>query len=227
MREDLAYISIASASTHNYNEFSSGQWRPESLMVEGAWALAKPRLALKLDYREDVYVTNDTLVAPSGVHQTQFTTVSGAVAQTPVFYARQSTFDARIEAQVAKPHIYVGVGYIHTTNNYHFAQLNGVGAGVEKLPDFHRPLSVYGSVFYYPAVTGTTSVINPSDPNPGTGSYQQSYSITKFDVGAILKPVHVPVYIYGGFSGDRYTAKEAAPVNQSHSGAYAGLGFKL
>ncbi len=113
MREDLAYISIASASTHNYNEFSSGQWRPESLMVEGAWALAKPRLALKLDYREDVYVTNDSLVAPSGVHQTQFTTVTGAVAQTPVFYARQSTFDARIEAQVAKPHIYVGVGYIH------------------------------------------------------------------------------------------------------------------
>jgi hypothetical protein len=40
---------------------------------------------------------------------------------------------------------------------------------------------------------GKSNVINPSDPNPGTASYQQSYSITKFDVGAILKPVHVPV----------------------------------
>jgi hypothetical protein len=133
----------------------------------------------------------------------------------------------RLEAQVLRPHIYAGVGYIHATNNYHFAHLDGVGVGLEKLPDFHGPLSVYGSLFYYPAVNGTSSVTNPSSPNAGGASFQQSYAITKFDVGAMVKPAHVPVYIYGGFSGDLYHAKEAAPVNQSHSGAYAGLGVKL
>ena len=152
----LAYVSLASASTHNYNEFSSGQWRPESYILTGVYALNHPRIAFKLDYREDVYVTNDSFVATSGVHQTEFSTGSGQVAATPVFYARQSTLDARVEVQVAAPHIYVGAGYLHASNNYHYPQLNGVGVGAEKLPDFRPGVNMYGSIFYYPAATATT-----------------------------------------------------------------------
>jgi len=227
LRGNTFFVSLAGASTHNFNEFSSGQWRPESFMLAGAYLLGHPRLALKIDYREDVYVTNDTVVAPSGVHQTPFTTPTGAYAQTPVFYARQSTLDLRAEAQVAAPLVYLGVGYIHTANNYHYAQLNGAGFGIEKMPDIHAPLSFYGSAFYYPAASGTSHVTNPSYAS-GTGpAYHQSYAIGKYDAGVLYKPVHAAEYFYAGYSADVYDAKEAAPIDQVHSGTYAGLGVKF
>jgi hypothetical protein len=49
----------------------------------------------------------------------------------------------------------------------------------------------------------------------------------KYDVGASLVFANSPVYIYGGFSGDQYTVKQNAPIGQTHSGFYAGLGVKL
>jgi len=36
-----------------------------------------------------------------------------------------------------------------------------------------------------------------------------------------------PVYLYGGFSGDRYTTKQNAPIDQTHSGPYIGLGVRF
>jgi hypothetical protein len=58
-------------------------------------------------------------------------------------------------------------------------------------------------------------------------SYRQQYAITKYDIGVALVADRFPVYLYGGFSGDQYRARAAAPINQQHNGPYIGLGVKL
>lgn len=220
------FIQAAFYAPRNYNEFSAGEWCPKSYLVAGAYAPKDSAFAVKVDYRQDVYVTSDNLTDAFNNHYTQFSTIDGGVAVTPVFLARQSTLDARLEFRVAAPRIYVGVGYLHTANNFGYPQLNGVGVGVEKLPDLRKGLNFFGSAFYYPAASGNYAINNAASPNFGK-SYRQQYQITKFDIGLALVAAHSPVYLYGGVAGDHYTAKQNAPIGQTHDGPYLGLGVKL
>ncbi|HTW83911.1 MAG TPA: copper amine oxidase N-terminal domain-containing protein [Candidatus Sulfotelmatobacter sp.] len=221
------FIEAAVSDTQTFNEFSDGLRCPQSYDVAAAYAFG-PRspFAVKVDYHQDVYGTTSSVVDAYGNHYTGFATIDGGYAFTPEFVARQSTLDGRIEYQVAAPRIYVGIGYLHTANNYGYPQLNGVGFGVEKLPELRTGVSFFGSAFYYPSATGTYTISNPASPNVGI-SYRQQYAITKYDVGLALVANHFPVYLYGGFSGDEYRARAYAPINQLHDGPYAGLGVKL
>ncbi len=220
------FIQAAFAAPRNYNEFSAGEWCPESYLVSGLYALKDSPLAVKLDFRQDVYVTSDQLTDVNGNHFTSFSTIDGGTALTPVFLARQSSLDARLLYQIAAPRISVGVGYIHTANNFGYPQLNGLGVGIEKLPDMRGGFNLFGSAFYYPTASGTYTIADPASINFGK-SYRQQYAILKYDVGAALVFGRSPVYLYGGLSGDRYTAKQNAPIGQVHDGPYLGLGLKL
>lgn len=221
-----AFVQAAFTSVKNYNEFSAGQWCPESYLVSGAWAPKDSAFAVKIDFRQDAYVTSDNVTDSLSNHYTQFATIDGGVAFTPVFLARQSSVDARLEFQVAAPRFYVGVGYIHTENNYGYPQLNGLGAGIEKLPDLRSGFSWFGSAFYYPAASGNYTIVNPASLNAGK-TYRQQYQILKYDIGLAYDPGRSPLYLYGGITGDRYTAKQNAPIGQTHDGPYIGLGLKL
>jgi len=210
-----AFVQAAYARPANYNEFVDDVTCPKSYVISGAFAPLDSRFAVKVDFRQDIYVTTTNLTDAIGNQYTQFATIGGGTALTNVFQARQSSLDGRIEYRIAAPRIYVGVGYLHTENNYGYPQLNGVGFGVEKLPELHAGLSIFGSAFYYPSASGTYGV------------YRQSYAITKYDAGLALAIHRSPVYLYGGYNGDRYTAKANAPIGQIHDGPYAGLGVKL
>ena len=220
------FVQAAFSAPRNYNEFSAGFYCPESYLIAGGYAFKDSPFAVKLDYRQDVYVTSDNLTDGIGNHFTQFATIDAGTALTPVFLARQSTLDARLEYQIAAPRIYLGVGYLHTTDNYGYPQLNGIGAGIEKLPELRRGLNAFGSVFYYPAASGNYTITNPASVNAGK-TYRQQYGIVKYDLGLALVAARFPVYVYGGVSGDRYYAKQNAPIGQTHDGPYIGLGVKL
>ena len=49
----------------------------------------------------------------------------------------------------------------------------------------------------------------------------------KYDIGAALVIAHSPVYLAGGYTGDRYSARLHAPVGKIHTGQYIGLGVKI
>jgi hypothetical protein len=220
------FIQAAFAVPRNYNEFSAGQYCPESYVLTAAYAFENSRFAVKADFRQDVYVTSDNLTDLVGNHYTQFATIDGGTAYTPVFLARQNTFDARLEYEIATPRIYAGIGYLHTANNFGYPQLDAVGIGLEKLPDLRPGLSLYGSAFYYPTASGNYTVPFAASPNFGK-TLQQQYAIVKYDIGLALVFKHSPVYVAGGFSGDHYAAKKNAPIGQIHDGPYIGLGVKL
>jgi hypothetical protein len=195
-------------------------------LLSGAYAFRDSGFAVKVDYRNDAYVTSDNLTDLLGNHYTRFATIDGGTAFTPVFLARQSTLDARLEYQIAAPRIYIGVGYLTTGNNYGYPNLNAFGAGIEKLPDLRSGLSLFGSVFYYPTASGNYTVTNPTSSNFGN-VYRQQYQIVKYDVGLTLAFGRSPVYLYGGFSNDQYVARQNAPIGQTHAGPYIGLGLRF
>ncbi len=221
----LGYVEGAFFAAKNYNEFSAGQYCPRSYMISGAYMFAHSPFSLNVDYRSYSYVTSDNLSVGTN-HYTQFATIDGGTALMPVMLAKQSSLDARVEYEVAAPRINIGVGYIHTTTNYGYPSLNAIGVGVEKLPDLRPGVKVFGSLFYYPSAHGDYTVTGATSPNVGI-TYRQKYDITKFDIGLSLVLKHSPVYLYGGFAGDQYAAKQNAPISQTHNGPYLGLGVKF
>jgi len=220
-----AFVQAAYSRPNNANEFVAGGFC-DSFIVNVAYAPIRSKFAVKADARQDTYVTSNNAVDAFGNHYTQFATIDGGTAFTPVFFARQTTLDVRLEYQVAAPRVYVGLGYLHASTNYGYPALDAVGFGIEKLPDLRPGIGVYGSVFDYPSASGTYSVGAPTSPDAGA-SYTQRYAILTYDVGATLVARHVPVYLFGGYGGNRYTVKQNAPIGQTHSGPYIGLGVKI
>src|SRR5207244_1415664 len=129
----------------------------------------------------------------------------------------------------AYPDVYIGLAYLQASNNYGYPSLRTGGIGVEKLPTFDTGWSWFGSAFYYPNANGTfteTQFLTPAGAlNPNYGkTYKVSYNIIKYDIGLNVNFSGSPFYIYGGFSGDRYTTKDNnEPVDQTHAGPYVGL----
>jgi hypothetical protein len=161
-----------------------------------------------------------------GNHFTRFATIDGGYSAAPVFRADQNTLDGRVEYKVAHPGIAVGVGYLRATTNYGYPNLNAFGIGIEKLPDLRPGIEPFGSAFIFPNASGTYTVVAATSPNFGN-SYRQEYEIEKYDLGLAWVLEHSPVYIYAGFNGDRYSARQNAPISQTHDGPYIGLGVKL
>jgi len=218
----LGFVQGGFAFGTNYNEFVDGGYcRTNSYVASGALTFGNSPIAIKVDFRQDAYITDFNVTDSNANHLTGFSTIDGGFATTPVFLAKQNTLDARLEYRIANPRIYIGAGYLQTSTNYGYPHLDAVGAGLEKLPDLWPGISYYGSAFYYPSASGNYTV-----PNVGT-TFKQQYQIIKYDVGLAYVSGHFPVYLYGGYSGDRYTAKQNAPINQTHSGPYVGLGVKF
>jgi hypothetical protein len=220
-----AFVEAAYSPSRNYNEFVAGGYC-DTILLSAAYVFKDSPIAVKFDYRQDVYVTSDNLTDSIGNHYTRFSTIDGGSAFTPVFLAHQSTLDVRLEVQVAAPRLSVGVAYLHTSNNYGYPELNAIGFGVEKLPELHNGISFFGSAFYYPVASGNYTVPSGASPNFGR-TYQQQFQILQYDVGAALAFAHSPAYLYGGFSGIRSFAKQNAPIGQIHDGPYLGLGLKI
>ncbi len=212
-------------NSSNYNEFVAGPFC-ESWQLNAAWAPLDSKFAVKVDYRNDSYITSDSLTDAIGNQFTHFATIDGGTSFTPVFWAHQVSLDGRLEYQIMKPRIYLGLGYIYTSNNYGYPHWDGIGFGAEKLPDLRPGIGVYGSAFYYPTASGNYTVASPLSSNVGK-TYQMQYSIWKLDIGLTLVLRHFPLYLYGGYGGDQYGAKENAPIGQTHDGPYLGLGIKF
>ena len=220
------FVQVAAWMPQNHNEFVAGGYCPSSYLAAGVYKFKHSPIAVKVNYGQEFYLTSSQIADAYGNHYTQFATIDGGTAITPVFLAQQRTLDVRLEYQVAKPLVYVGLGYLSTGNNYGYPRLTGIGAGVEKLPNLTPGLSLYGSAFYYPNASGNYTVTSSTSSNFGR-SYHQQYQITKLDIGVALVLRHFPVYLYGGFSADQYAAKENAPIGQTHNGPYIGLGVKF
>ena len=207
------------------NEFSpagnhtTGAWTAEAGLFLGPWAVTA-------NVREDQYRTTHNAQDPSGNPQTQFTTIDNGTAFIPVSSQTLTDWDARLEYQIIKPRINIAGSYLNTWTNYGYPKLTGAGFGLDKLPDFQSDLGWYGSFMYYPNIKGSYTIAGPAEvtsPNLGQTFFQQ-YSLFKYDIGITYGK---RIYVLVGYNGDRFLVKQNAPLSQTHSGPYAGLGFSF
>jgi len=205
------------------NEFSpagnhsTGAWTGEAGLFFGPFAITG-------NIRSDQYRTTHNAQDPSGNPLTQFGTIDGGTATIPVSTQNLTQWDGRLEYQILKPHFNIAGSYLSTYTNYGYPKLTGAGFGLDKLPDFQGPLGWYGSFMYYPNIKGAYTVTTAGSPNLGNTYYQQ-YSLFRYDIGIKYGPS--AVYVIVGYDGDRFLVKQNAPVSQTHSGPYAGLGFRF
>jgi hypothetical protein len=230
-----------------YNEFSPGNsGKGGSYSVRGAveFPLFGLPWMLEGDYRSYSYPHNSGIspaffnagvnpCAGAGggpAHGDQgCVTVIGAYGQTgvPSFTARDVDFDGRFGLKIAEPRIYIGVGYLHREENYGYPKQNGFGFGAEKLPDLENTFSVYGSVWYYPSISGnfTFPIGAPPVLVGTTDKFQQRF--LKYQVGGTLNLGNSGLFLDAGFLGDTIRGKNLSPGDASHAGGYVGLGIKF
>lgn len=143
--------------------------------------------------------------------------------QFNAFQARDRDLDGRLGVQVLKPRIYIAASYLWRYNNYSYPAQHGWGLGIEKLPDLDRPLSLFGSYYYYPNVQGRDQLL------PGPMNWL-TYRDSKYQAGvAYAMPAAKPFggFLEAGWQGDRATGKFLAPSDFNHTGWFGGVGIKF
>jgi len=216
-----------------YNEFSNGiTGNQASFAVRGAFEFPLFGLPWMIagDYRSYQYQHNSTYpdvgqCDPGGVPDQSCVTIvgGGGSVYVPGFTAKDTDYDAVFGLKVVDPRIYIGVGYLWRQENYGYPIENGVGFGLEKLPDLDQPFSVYGSVYYYPSIQGPT----PGSYLPGG---QLSYRDLKYQGGityTIGKFAGFGVFLDANYLGDQLRVKSNAPSSENHAAAAVGLGLKF
>ncbi len=221
-----------------YNEFSPGNTGSSSYALRGAFEFNLLNLPWMIEgtfekwqYPHNVatnFGPSCIVGLPGSSAGTQgCVTVIGGGGQTyvPAFTVNEWNGDGRLGLKIADPRIYIGVGYMVHTGNYGYPSLNGVGFGLEKLPDLDQAFSLYGSAYYYPTVSGKYTV--PSGPATGQ-TFTLAYSVLRYQIGATVGfGRNFPLFLDLGLIGDRGRNKTNAPVDYTHNGGYIGLGIKF
>ena len=126
------------------------------------------------------------------------------------FDARDTDIDGRFGIGIANPKIFIVGSYDTRYGNYGYPRIMGFGGGLEKLPDFTQPVSIYGSVLYYPQLSGDYTDIF------GNGEKLQ-YRSLKYQAGLTINVPKTPLFLDAGFLGNHLTAKQNAPSNESEN----------
>ncbi len=218
-----------------YNEFnpgsrSNGGNGGYAVRGGGEFSLGSIPFMLEGSYERWPYPHNCTTV--NGVAQANcYVTVVGGNGSSPVATTTNlydQDVDGRFAVRVLRPRIYIGVGYLWLSNNYGYPNMNGVGFGAEKLPDLNQPLSFFGSVWYYPSVSGTGNFSRLTSTGGTTQvSLNLAYSILKYQVGVDYVIGNSPIFVEAGWMGDSWSNKTNAPIGRSYNGPFAGLGLRV
>jgi hypothetical protein len=220
-----------------YNEFNDGSHVSGSnggYAVHGAGTFNIGALGFMVGgYFEHWPYGHDCTTISSVPQLNCYVTVIGANGSAPVAATNNlydQNLDARLGFGLAKLRVYIGGSYLWMTNNYGYPSMHGVGFGGEKLPDLNHALSFFGSVYYYPSVSGNATVSLPNH-YPTTGFYSATlplqYNILKYQAGLTYSFGTFPMFIEGGWMGNTWTNKVNAPDNRTYNGPFVGLGFKV
>jgi hypothetical protein len=221
-KNDIFIAGDAMFGGKTYNEFSPGNGSNGSWTARGAIEYAG--FMASADFQQWAYLHN---CAGLGDPQCLVTTV-GLTGQTfvPAFRVRDDFTAVNVGYRVTPPEaypigrIYVAVSWEWNTYNQGYPTLSGFGFGAEKLPDLNEVISWYGSYYYYPNIRGTYTGFGQNLP--------LQYSLQKYQIGfAYTFSKNFPVWIEGGFMGNRGNAKANSPIGFTHNAFTGGIGFNL
>ena len=196
-----------------YNEFSSGtRTGKASYSLQGAVEFNIHNLPLLVggEYRDIQYQHNAGFVTTIG---------RGSKAFQPAFVLRDTEYDGRLGIKLLEPRVYVVASYLEKTREVGYPIVQGYGFGLQKLPDYEAPLSIYFELLYYPNLTAAFT------PATLPGSLGLRYKDLRYRIGAAIAPPDSPIFIDAGLLGDRLYSRNSAPSDEVHISPYAGIGI--
>jgi hypothetical protein len=150
-------------------------------------------------------------------------------AYVPAFSATDRDATVRFGVRIALKSLYIAVSYLGRSFDYlGYPAQHGVGFGIDKLPDLDRPLSIYGSVHYYPSIAGRYA--GPTSTLLGSlsgATFDWSYRVVRDELGAAYVFKRTPFFIEAGAFGDRGSGKVNAPADFQHDSFLVGAGLHI
>ena len=128
---------------------------------------------------------------------------------------------------VAKAPLYVGFGVLQRNSNYAgYPKIAGVGIGATCLPDFQKRVSPYGSLYYYPEVSGMYHGAIAAALGPLSGApFILGYHITSYELGTVYTQATSGLFAGISIRGDRSQQTEDAPSSVTHNALALTIGF--
>lgn len=143
--------------------------------------------------------------------------ISGS-AYVPSFDARDNDADGRFGVGIANPKVFLVGSFLTRWSNYGYPRLTGLGGGLQKLSDYNQPIDVYGSILYYPQISGTYyDIFN--------NQQKLQYRLLKYQAGVNINVPKTPLFLDFGFLGDTGIEKQNAPSGYTEDSLYGGLGL--
>lgn len=147
-------------------------------------------------------------------------TISGATVSVPWFVANDRTSEAHAAVCTRFARLYAGAAYVLASSSYSYpighGSLHGFGAGLERFADANRRFDVFGSLYYYPAVSGSY----------GPGSV--SYALVSFDGALRWRLGSSGVGLIAGLYEEMRTLRPGARAGfMIRDGPYIGIGLNL
>ena len=205
-----------------------------AFMVEGdARQYAYPHVG---DYDNQLYNASPSVLAavcndhgPAVGNRGCVTTIGGqGSTYVKSFQALDRDASINFGVEVFRDRLYLAGSYLWRGNNYGGPNMSGWGFGIEKLADYDRPFSFFGSFYYYPQVQGYWG-----DPTLNV-TYAEQYEVKRYEIGVDFSFGHAGVnvggfnfgpFIEAGFLGDYGGNKQFAPANFEHAGGFLGVGL--
>jgi len=169
---------------------------------------------------------------PGCVTPIGYKTYNGAFTPGPVNYLNavnvsDTTTQLGLGSKIApRERYYISVGWIIRSFNYlGYPAQNGLGFGIDKLPDVDRAMSFYGNFWIYFNVNG--NYVGPTSAALGALSatkFTVGYHMYAYRVGFTFAVPRTPLFVDLSDVGDNVDVSAFGPSNALHNELNMGLG---
>jgi hypothetical protein len=141
----------------------------------------------------------------------------------PRFNAREWITEERGGVRIGQSPVYVGIATFYSETNFGFPDMLGMGVGAEVRPNYSKPMSVFGRLYYYSNLTNEDNYVDPGSALPVT----LRYGMARYELGFSKKLGKSRQMLQFGLDGSSTWRLVNAPVNMTKIKLFAASGVRF
>ena len=200
------------------NEFAFGTQSRPSYNVRAAVEMASPVIHWMIEGNLSAW----NFAAPGGGVNT-----FGGTASTiyPGFNGWDNIADVDVGMKIMYPRVYFIEGFAWAWNNWGYPTMDGLGFGLDKIPDFDKSSSWEARWWYSQRQKGTYNTFTTTGGTVIPGG-TLAYRVQKWMLGYEWNASQ-HIYWELGVQGQHYSPSISAPSGRNEVGAFVGIGGKF
>lgn len=141
----------------------------------------------------------------------------------PRFNAREWITEERGGVQLGHTPVYVGVATYYSETNFGFPDMLGMGLGAEVRPNYSKPMSIFGRLYYYSNLTNEDGYVDPGSALPVT----LRYGMARYELGFSKKLGKSRQMVQFGVDGSSTWRLVNAPVSMTKIKLFVSSGLRF